>query len=349
MPLPHDGDRFYKSSSPSMRPFSMHLVATPDNPIPNGAITAMARASDGVRLRTARWVPTTAVRGTVAVLGGRAEFIEKYFEVVRELLARGFAVAMIDWRGQGGSERQLKNPRKGHIDDFSIFERDVSALVEDVLGPSCPQPWFGLCHSMGAAIMLSIAHEGRCPFERLVLTAPMIGLAGLRYPKAARALAETLDALGLGGMFSPGGNSTSISTMPFANNVLTSDPVRYARSSDVIAAEPSLGLGWPTVGWVHAAFRLMSEFAEADYPRQLLTPALVVASGADRVIDIRAIERFATRLKAGRMVVIEGARHEILVERDDLRDLFWAAFDQFIPGVEGAKAAAAKSLEASAR
>ena len=123
--------------------------------------------STAIQLRTARWVPQTALRGTVVVLQGRSEFIEKYFEVIGELLARGFAVAAMDWRGQGGSARQLKNPRKGHIDDFSLFERDLGALVDDVLGPSCPQPWFGLCHSMGGAIMLSIAHAGRCPFERL--------------------------------------------------------------------------------------------------------------------------------------------------------------------------------------
>ena len=50
---------------------------------------------------------TTAKRGTVVVLGGRAEFIEKYFEVIGELLARDFAVAALDWRGQGGSARRL--------------------------------------------------------------------------------------------------------------------------------------------------------------------------------------------------------------------------------------------------
>ena len=59
-------------------------------------------------------------RGTVAILGGRGEFIEKYFEVAEDLLSRGLAVATMDWRGQGGSERPLRNARKGHVDDFRI-------------------------------------------------------------------------------------------------------------------------------------------------------------------------------------------------------------------------------------
>ena len=62
-------------------------------------------------------------------LSGRAEFIEKYYETIRDLLDRGLSVAIFDWRGQGGSARQLKNPRKGHIDDFSLYERDFSAFV----------------------------------------------------------------------------------------------------------------------------------------------------------------------------------------------------------------------------
>ena len=36
-----------------------------------------------------------------------------------------------------------------------------------------------------------------------------------------------------------------------------------------------------------------------------------------------------------RLIVIDGAEHEILMERDSLRDQFWVAFDKFIPGVEG--------------
>ena len=117
--------------------------------------------------------------------------------------------------------------------------------------------------------------------------------------------------------------------------MLTSDPERYARTAGIIAAAPEISLGWPTVGWLHAAFRLMGGFADPEFAREIATPTLVVASGADRVVDIRATERFASRLRTGRLVVIDGARHEVMMERDALRDLFWAAFDQFIPGVEG--------------
>jgi lysophospholipase len=320
--------------SPLRKALCMRLAATPENPVPPGAILSTARGIDGAPLRAARWVPPTAKRGTVAILHGRAEFIEKYYEVIGELLARGFAVATIDWRGQGGSTRQLRNRRKGHVDDFSLYERDLSGLVDDVLGPSCPQPWFGLAHSMGAAIMLSIARAGRCPFERLVLTAPMIRLAGLSHPWLARGLAETLDTLGLGGLFAPGGGSASPSILPFEGNVLTSDRARYARTAGMIITAPDVALGWPTIGWINAAFRVMSEFEDPDFAREITTPTLIIAAGADRVVDTRSAERFAAKMRTGRLIVVDGAQHEILMERDRYRDLFWAAFDQFIPGVE---------------
>jgi lysophospholipase len=61
-------------------------------------------------------------------------------------------------------------------------------------------------------------------------------------------------------------------------------------------------------------------------------PTLVVAAGADPVCGTPEIERFAARLKAGHALVIPGSRHEILMERDAIREQFWAAFDAFVPG-----------------
>jgi lysophospholipase len=311
----------------------MNLVATPANPIPRDAMVFTVRASDGMALRMARWEPKSGKSaGTVAVLSGRSEFIEKFFEVINELLARDFTVVAMDWRGQGLSGRELDNSRKGHIDDFSLYQRDLEALSRQVLEPFCPKPWFALGHSMGGAILLEQARAGGSPFERLVLTAPMIDLYALKHPRATRALVETLDIIGLGGAFIPGGGETASMTKRFEGNVLTSDEARYRRSADILAAAPHLGIGDPTIGWLNAAFRLMDQFADPEFPRRTLTPILVIAAGADRVVSTPAGERFATRWKAGRLLVIPGAEHEILVELDAVRQQFWAAFDAFIPG-----------------
>ncbi len=310
----------------------MELIVTPDNPAPPGGVATTLRAADGMSLRVARWHPAGEPLGSILIGAGRAEFIEKYFETIGELLARRLAVVVFDWRGQGLSGRELDNSRKGHIDDFSLYERDLDAVVEQTLEPFCPRPWFALGVSMGATVLLDQARGDRSPFERLALIAPIIDVYGLRFPRFDRALAETLDTVGLGAAYIPGGGGASKYAKPFAGNPFTSDERRYARTAATVAAAPSLSIGDPTIGWVNAAFRLMARFADPEYPRRVLTPALVFGAGADRIVDSRAVEAFSTRLKAGRSLVVPHARHELLMERDVFRQQFWSAFDAYIPG-----------------
>jgi len=209
----------------------VELVPTPDNPIPDGAEVLEVKTRDGLSLRAARWVPDGDVHGTVLLLQGRAEFIEKYFETVGDLLARGLAVVAFDWRGQGGSDREVADPRKGHVRRFSDYGLDLEAVFEQVMTPMAARPWFVLAHSMGAALALDLARSDALPVARLVALAPMIRLSMIRAERWPPALAQMLWALGFGKQYIPGGGATSIATKPFAGNRLTSDPVRYGRNA----------------------------------------------------------------------------------------------------------------------
>ncbi len=312
---------------------AVDFITTPDNPVPGEPTLVSVNTRDGIALRAAYWMPETEEpRGTVCILQGRAEFIEKYFEVVGELLDRGFAVVTFDWRGQGLSGRQVSNARKGHVRRFSDYRHDLEAIRDQILVPHMPEPHFGLAHSMGGAIALNAAYETWLPFRRLVTTTPMIALCIIKRTRSAAFLARILRFLGMGKMFVPGGGETSISTEPFKGNRLTSDPARYSRNADVAHAIGAGAVGAPTVAWLDSAFRFMKRFADPRYAIKIRLPTLIVAAGADPVCATPATERFASRLKAGRVIVIPGARHEILMERDAIREQFWAAFDAFIPG-----------------
>jgi lysophospholipase len=310
----------------------MTLVSIPANPVPDGAVTGFLKTPDGRSLRFVRWAPPVGRKGTLCVFQGRAEFIEKYFEVVHDARARGFAVAMIDWRGQGLSDRALGDPRKGHVGNFAEFDLDVETFIKEVVLPDCPPPFFALGHSMGAAVLLRVAHRGRRWFDRIMLSAPMVDLAGRPGSRLARTTARTLRRIGFGRAYVPGGGSAAVTSLPFAGNNVTSDPVRYARTAAVVDAEPKLGLGSPTIGWVDAAFRVMRDFAEPSYPGRTRQPILIVAAGQDQIVSTPAIGKFAMRLRVGSHLVIAGSRHEILMEQDRYRGQFWAAFDAFVPG-----------------
>jgi lysophospholipase len=119
---------------------------------------------------------------------------------------------------------------------------------------------------------------------------------------------------------------------PFIGNLLTSDPVRYARNAAVLEAEPMLATARPTVGWMDSALKVMREFSNPGYPAKIRQPMLVVAAGQDRIVSTPAIDEFSIRLRAGSHLIVPGARHELLQEQDRYRMQVLAAFDAFVPG-----------------
>lgn len=310
----------------------MKLVSIPANPVPDNAVTGMIKTPDGVWLRFARFAPPANRRGTVCILPGRTEWIEKYFETVRELRARGFASAILDWRGQGLSERALADRRKGYVRSFAEYDVDLETFMREVVLPDCPPPIFAIGHSMGATVVIRAAHRGQRWFDRIVLSAPMITLAGVNSLSTASTVVRVMRLAGFGGMYVPRRYRGVMDMRPFAGNILTTDPVRYARNRAILEAEPALGLGGPTVAWCDAAFRAMRALGERNYPARIRQAILIVTAGRDAIVSNSAIEDFGTLLRAGSNLVVVGAQHEILMEQDRYRAQFWAAFDAFVPG-----------------
>jgi lysophospholipase len=185
---------------------------------------------------------------------------------------------------------------------------------------------------MGGTVAAIHAGTSERAFDRIVLSAPMVEVHDLPLPRYIGHLTGGLRRLGFGGFFVPRGRRAEVFDRGFEGNVLTSDPGRFTAMMGFVRAAPELALGAPTVGWLHAAFAAMRTLEDFGFCRAIRIPMLVVVPGADRVVSVPAMERFAQRLKAATLVRIPHARHEILMERDSLRNQFWAAFDAFIPG-----------------
>ena len=321
----------FQSPLPSRFRF-MTLVSIPANPVPENVVTGTIKTPDGAELRFARWAPPAGRKGTVCVFTGRSEQIEKYFETVRDLRDRGFAVAMIDWRGQGHSSRRLRDPRKGYVRDFADFEIDVETFVQQVVLPDCPPPYFALAHSMGGAVMLRLAHAGKRWFDRMVLSAPMIDLPGRATSFAAVAAAAHPSPDRAGRPLRPRRQRRADRLGILRQQSLhqRSRALRPQRrhprgGSD---ARPRLADG----GLGRYRLRTMRGFRAANYPLQIRQPILMLAASSDTIVSTSAIEEFAYHLRAGSHLVIAGSRHEILQEQDRYRGQFWAAFDAFVPG-----------------
>ncbi len=173
----------------------MKLVSIPANPVPDDVVVGTIKTPDQVELRFARFAPPAGRKGTVCLFQGRAEFIEKYFETVRDLRARGFAVATFDWRGQGLSQHMLSDRRKGHVKSFRDYETDLETFMREVVLPDCPPPFYALGHSMGASVLIRVANRGIRWFDRMVLCTPLIDLGpqnATPFARPGRPMAEYL-------------------------------------------------------------------------------------------------------------------------------------------------------------
>jgi lysophospholipase len=309
------------------------LHEIPENPLPEQATAGLFRAHDGKQIRYARFGATASpLKGTVIVLSGRNECIEKYFEAIRDLQARGFAVATFDWRGQGRSDRMIRDTTRGHVDSFDSYVRDLEQFFDEIVLPDCRSPFYILAHSIGALVALLAAPVMVNRVRRMVLAAPFLELKKTPLSmKWVRRLTAILYRIGLGRIY-VGGGPRPREPRPFAGNVLTSDPHRYARTTKLYQQFPGLALGGPTAAWMHAACVAAEKVRDPEFMAKIHIPSLFIAAGADAVVSTRAIEDYATRLRSGAVLTIDGARHEILQEADTFREQAMAAFDAFIPG-----------------
>ena len=321
----------------------MDLVATPKNPIPLGARPAISTCARACACAIASWQSALRERrGTVCIFPGRAEFIEKYFEVVGELRRRGFAVAVLDWRGQGGSSRLTRNPLKGHINDFAEYEEDLAHFMKAVVLPDCPAPYFALGHSMASMVLFRAATKRGCwftPHGDDRADGEDRGAAAVA-PRCAGSSPTGSRMFGFGkrrGAGRQGGISGRIRRSRAIRS--PRDRERFMRNLSVLQAAPELAVGAPTIGWLKAALDAIERVGRARiraaHPR----------AGADACRERRPdrVEQGGRgsspiRLRAGSQIVLRGSRHEILQERDTIREQFWAAFDAFVPGRRQARA-----------
>ena len=297
-----------------------HLIGSPLAPVPPGGVAEWIEGAGALRLRAALF-PAEPARGSVILSPGRTEPIEKYFEVVEELRARGFTVLVHDWRGHGLSGRLHRDALRGHADGLAAFLDDYRRLL-DAFAARLPKPWIGLGHSMGGGLTALAAAEGETRLDGLVLSAPMMGVQLGAAPRwLARALAGGFSRLGGGGLYvarkgDPFGGV-------FTSNILTHDRARWDRTHALLTAAPQLQQGGVTWAWLDFALTLSRKLAGCG---PVGVPMAVVTAGDERLVDNAASRAFAERSGA-RYVEIEGAFHELLMETDAVRARFWTAFD----------------------
>ncbi len=280
------------------------------------AVARWITATDNVRLRAVHWAPE-APKGTVLIFNGRTEYAEKYGRVAADLVARGYAVLTLDWRGQGLSHRSHRIALTGHVDEFSEYQRDVDALLDHADRIGLPRPFHLLAHSMGGCIGLRTLIRGG-PIHSACFLAPMWGIMMSGSLRAgAWALSTSSRLLGLSHLPAPGRSATIEDAAEAAEaNMLTRDADSFDWVRRQVTLHPQLGLGDPSLHWLHEALLETRALAALPSPD---VHCLTMLGTEEWVVDSVRIRQRMSDWPGAEFLMIEGGRHELLIDSDKAR------------------------------
>jgi lysophospholipase len=276
------------------------------------------RAADGVRLRMGAMA--RGDKGTILIVPGRTEYLEKYGYIAEDFAAHGYGSVCMDVRGQGLSDRLIKDPVIGHVNRFADYQTDMSALVAFAEAQGFARPWVLLGHSMGGAIGLRAVLNG-LDVTAAAFSAPMWGIAMLPILRPVSwSLGWLAHSTALNTWVTPGtSRATYVRDANPADNFLTSDPDMLMRMRRQLDAQPGVDLGGPSVPWLYRALLECVDLRRNANPD---IPTLTFLPEREEIVCKAAIREMMARWPDGTLVDVPGGRHETMMETLERRQLF---------------------------
>ncbi len=301
-----------------------------DYKAPKGIKSIFVTMNDGIKLRVIYWKkndPMKSNNGTVLLQQGHNEFIEKYYETIQEFIDRGFDVICFDWRGQGLSDRMIKDTNKQYIEDFKIHNNDLKFIIENLIIKKFSRPLVGIGHSMGGCILLSFLKENQEIFNKVILSSPMLGFKGEKFLLPFIDFANLLfpkDSYMLGSKPNMGKETS------FEENDLTTDRNRYSRTQKLVRKNKNVRLWGITNAWAKAVKNTLNEMQKKDWADSINDEILFVNSLGDRVVNSKHITKMANKLKNSKVINFHSCEHEVFMEQDKYRKKLWEEIDIFL-------------------
>ena len=258
--------------------------------------------------------------GIVVILPGLSEYGEKYCELMRECLARGLGIYIIDWAYQGRSCRLPNTPHRRSSDGYETDMSDLHYLISNVIESDAPK--FMIAHSMGSNKGLRYLIEHPDIFKTAAFSAPMFGIRDLRYTKYILQFIARINPW-WHRFYVPGGSDwREESRLSDGTDALSHDPKRDALHQAWSRHNPVLQVGNPTVKWVYESLKSCRYIANKERLSQVKIPIIMGLSSKEEIIDNRDIRKISAMLPNASLIEIQDAAHEILMERDAQRDAF---------------------------
>jgi lysophospholipase len=292
---------------------------------------------NGRKVRFGSCFPQDSIPDAVVVcLPGLSEFGEKYYELARDLNNSNLAFWVIDWMGQGGSDRYLPNIFKRHSAGFDEDIADLDYLITEYIKHSSVHPDKGriplamLGHSMGGNIGLRyLAHHPNA-FECAAFSAPMIGIHNLTsLPKPLiMGAAWILNELA-GKSYAPKQMDWHDSVRPASGkDEFSSDPKRGKLHELWQKQNEALRIGGVTNHWLYEA--LKSCYAvRTDIPK-IKQDMLIGIAAEDKIVSNKCTHKAFKNCTNAEMITFDGSQHEIMMETNQIRSAFLDHFKALI-------------------
>lgn len=296
---------------------------------PPGIAFDVFDAPDGLAVRWAAVAPE-APRATMVILPGFTEYIEAYFETIRDLLAAGIAVFAMDWPGQGGSGRYLADPEKAHAWGFEAHVAALRRFLETVVLPAeTPGPLTLVGHSMGGQLVTRFLEEVPGIADAAALSAPAyaVGVDSPLPPGPTRLVVEIVNALGFGEAYALGAGpwegqaKRREQLRPF----LSTDPERAAILTRWTEVNPPLRVGGATWGFGRSFIRSARTVVEPQRLARIGVPVLIGSAGKDAFTKSGLHGLVAESIPTARVITYPDAQHCLFLERDEIRGVWMEA------------------------
>lgn len=301
-------------------------------PVIESGTIGFYQTHDKQKLRYGHWHPKAKAQNKIIlILQGRASFIEKHAELIRDLTVRGYEIFTFDFTGQGLSTRPIKHHHKGHIDTYDTYIMNIHEIIGEVIRKQSSAPIILFGSSMGGHIALRYMAEYPSEIEAAILESPMLDIPTSPLPKwVANFMSHIATWLNLGTLYAPGYGDYTPKDYIFNGNKSTHDHQRFLRQRQYTIEYPNCVVGGPTVGWVKATFDSIAILHNPQTLQKITKPVLLLNSSKDRQVLNHKDDMICTLLPKCKLITFKDAFHHIVVETNPIRKKFWTHFDQFL-------------------
>lgn len=184
-----------------------------------------------------------------------------------------------------------------------------------------------LAHSFGGLISSHYLAKYPHAINKLILTAPLFSLK-LRYPILSALAVHLMVLLGQGSrMIKQSKNNDELT--PLFDDSLNSCKSRLLWISRIHRRYPELGLGNPTFQWLHQCLNQVLKLPQAL--QKINIPVLILQAEQEKLICNQRTQNISQQyLSQVQLKTIINAKHELLFERDQIRNTSFEYIFQFI-------------------